>query len=89
MKTRRPQAQGRSNLQGAAYEAFAMEMETYNFTGTQVGWHHLFPRSLSSADVFLFYATAVLNVALCDLQDEASGGFRKLCCVEQAQLFSQ
>lgn len=44
-----------------------------------------FHRSLSSAEVSTFCATAVLNVALCDLQDEASGGFRKPCCTEEAQ----
>lgn len=36
--------------------------------------------------VIFFSATADLKVALCDLQDEASGGFRKPCCTGEAQL---
>lgn len=58
----------------------------HSFAGTRVGGHYFFPRSLSSAEVSIFCAAAVLNVALWDLQDEASGGFRKLCSTEKAQL---
>lgn len=85
MKTRYVQI-GNGKTSRSLLGSFATEIEAPT-TLQAPKWDGIisFHGLLGSTEVSLFCAIAVLNAALCDLQDEASGGFRKLCCTEQAQ----